>query len=376
MSSDTSAMRRLRQITSQLAVKSCSSALVDVEGEAVSRFVSPKIVIMEFGERGVPLMPLARDSVINAFKKRSLNVMFVDRPDLMPDDTTVIITSGAPVGLDLLSRLHYLKLVAVAFTGVDHVDLAACRRRGVVVCNVPDYSTNSTAELVLGLILSQLKRLPQCHDVIANGQWAAPPQDDLQSKTVGIVGVGKLGLRLACLFKAFGVKALRGYDPCLSIDYNTKTEGYPGWTPKVRSGPDPQFATLRGLFLDSLAGLFLEADIICICVPLTERTHGLISETLLNLLRPDSLLVNASRGAVIDELALARLLKEKRFRAALDVFGQEPLPLNSSLRSIPSDVLLMTPHVGYQSPASLEKRLDVTLKNILAFLAGSPINTV
>jgi len=310
-------------------------------------------VLLKIGERGVPLA--SREQVEKLFSQRGLEPSWVENVSEIPDDATILVTTGAPVGADVLAKAPKLRLVAVAFTGTDHVDTAACQAKGITVTNVPGYSTESTAELVLGLTLSHLRRLTQCQKIVQDGLWTMPPQDDLQAKTVGIVGVGKIGIRLAELFKAFKVKAILGYDPLAKV---------------------PEFTVQGGVYMDSLAGLFLDADIICVCCPLTTATESLISDRVMELLRPDSLLVNVSRGGVVDETALAKLLGEGKFRAALDVFSSEPLPKDNPLRSVSSDALLMTPHVGYQSTASLQKRLDATVKNILAFLAGQAINTV
>lgn len=358
----------------QLTPSPCAS-IEEMEGAAVGRFVRAKVVIWEAGQRGVRLSP---SRVQEMFVGRGLDVVFVQALADLPHDATILVTTGSSVGAELLAKLPGLQLVAAAFTGVDHIDLQACRNRKVVVVNVPNYSTDATAELAIGLILSQLRQLDQCHRTILDGHWDCPPQDDLSTKTVGIVGVGKIGHRLAELFRAFNVKGLRGYD----ITWNQlevpqpPNAGLPGWSPRQRTVEEPKFAQIGGMYVDTLAGLFLDSDIVCICLPLTQSTQGLISEKLLELLRPNSLLVNISRGGVIDEPALARLLQAGRFRAALDVFSTEPLQADNPLRSVPRDRLLMTPHIGYQSPSSLENMLQVTLKNILAFLAGQATNVI
>lgn len=317
----------------------------------------------------------AKAEVEAMFKQRNLTPVFVQAVQDIPADATVIITTGSPVGPDVLAKAPSLKLVAAAFTGVDHIDLEACRARNIKVSNVPDYSTDATAELVVGLVLSHLRKIPQCQKTILDGSWAAPPQEDLSTKTVGIIGVGKIGLRLTELFKAFKVKGLRGYDPKALPD-STSPARYPGWSPKPQVPKDHDFSLMGGLFVDSLASLFLDCDIICVCLPLTSETTGLITAELMNLLRPNSLLVNVARGGIVDEEALAKLLNQGRFCAAMDVFSTEPLPQESPLRRVSPEFLLMTPHIGYQTRGSLEKRFDITLKNILAFLAGHPVNTV
>mmetsp|Transcript_116707 Transcript_116707/g.362615 ORF Transcript_116707/g.362615 Transcript_116707/m.362615 type:complete len:369 (+) Transcript_116707:76-1182(+) len=355
------ALRRLRHITAtavpravpQLSATPCAGTPIsELEGEAIGRLSAVKVALLKIGERGVHLG--SRAEVEKLFQQRSLEPVWVESEDAIPADATVLVTTGTPIGASVLAKMPKLKLLAVAFTGIDHIDVAACKARGVTVTNVPNYSTEATAELTIGLVLAQLRRLPKCHQIVQEGQWSSPPQDDLQSKTVGIVGVGKIGMRLAELFKAFKVKKLLGY---------SLTQ-------------EAEFTANGGMYTDSLAELFLDSDIVCVCVPLTQKTEGIISEKLLGLLRPECLLVNVSRGGVVDEAVLAKLLGQGRFRAALDVFRTEPLPKDDPLRAVHSDAILMTPHVGYQSLASLEKRLDGTVKNILAFLAGQAINSV
>jgi len=311
-----------------------------------------KVCLFSTGERGVPLAALP--SVIETFTKATLEVTSVSRLEDLPADTNVLVTTGAAVGPEVLDKVPRCSLVAVAFTGYDHVDVEECKTRGVTVINVPGYATDSTAELALSLVLAHMHNLQACHDTIAKGSWEPPEQDHLDSKTIGIVGTGNLGLRCADIFKVMKVKSIIGYDHF----------------------EQPAFINAGGSYTQSLAELFLNAQIVIICVPLTDESRGMISGNLMTLLRPDCILVNVSRGDVVDEVALAELLKERRFRAALDVFSREPLPANDALLSVPSDVLLMTPHVGYQSITTLRSRFDATVKNILAFLAGHAINVV
>jgi len=351
------ALRRLRHVAAAIAPVPCAAApekakLVELEGESIARLSAVKVALLRVGERGVPLG--SPEEVDRLFRDRGLAPVRVTSVDELPGDAEVVVTTGASVDSEVLKRMPKLKLVAVAFTGTDHIDVAACKARRVAVAHVPGYSTDATAELTIGLVISHLRRLPHCHQLIKDGQWSSPPQEDLRSKTVGIIGVGKIGMRLAELFNAFRVKGLVGYS----------------------LNQDPAFNALGGVYVDTLAALFLDADIVCVCVPLTETSEGMVSDSLMSLLRADSLLVNISRGGVVDELALAKHLGRKSFRAALDVFSNEPLPKTNPLRQVPPEQLLMTPHIGYQSQGSLAKRLDVTVKNILAHLAGQATNVV
>lgn len=305
---------------------------------------------------GLEVPAFDQDDIFNdvVLQDSGLEIAWVSSCEEIPDDTEVIVTTLAPITAETLEQTPLVRLVAVALTGYDHIDIGACRARGITVVNVPGYSTNATAELAIGLILSHLRRLEGCDEAIRSGKWRPPPQEDLRFKTVGIVGTGQIGCRLAELFKAFKVQRILGYS----------------------REPAADFLAADGRYVRSLAGLFIDADIVCLCLPLTRATRGLVTQQLMELLRPDSLLVNVGRGGVVDEAALAALLGERRFRAALDVFSYEPIPLSSPLRDVPADTLLLTPHVGYQSINSLAKRFDATVNNIRAFLAGHPMHVV
>jgi len=327
-------------------------SITEMEGQVFARERGNKVVIYAAGERGVSLGEQA--SIKKAFLRGSLEVAFAETLEELRDDTDIIVTTGAPIGRDVIAKCPKLLMVAVAFTGTDHVDLVACREKGIAVTNIPDYATESGAQLTLALVLDHMNRPAGCHAAIQAGRWTCPPQQDLQSKKIGIVGTGSLGVRCAELFKAFQVKGIIGYDE------------------KV----NPAFKEFGGTYTPSLAALVLDADIIVICLPLTEQTRGIFSPRILELLQPQSLLVNVGRGAVVDEDSLATFLREGRFKAALDVFGTEPLPRDHPLRSVSSEFLTMTPHVGYQTAGSLDKRFEATVRNILAFLAGQAINIV
>jgi D-3-phosphoglycerate dehydrogenase len=329
------------------------TSITEMEGKVFARAAQYKVCMFGMGEsRGVPLAN--RPAVEETFKKSSLDVYWAFTLSELREDTNVLVTTGAPVGPDVLSKLPKLSLIAVGFTGYDHVDVDACRSHGVSVVNVPVYASDSTAELALSLVLAHLHRHQECFDTVRRGEWGNPQQEDLQSKTIGIIGTGSLGLRCAEIFNVFKVKAIIGFD----------------------RDADPAFTALGGTYTESLAALFLDADVIIVCLPLTEETRGMVSAKLLNLLNPESILINVGRGDVVDEVAMVELLKDRRFRAGLDVFSKEPLPADDPLHSVPADVLLMTPHVGYQSTGSLKKRFDATVKSILAFLVGQAINIV
>jgi len=266
-----------------------------------------------------------------------------------------LVTVKKRVDEQILKFFPSLRIVAVAFTGYDHVDLDACKKRGVAVASVPDYSTDGAAELCFGLIISLLRHIVVAHQHVRSGNWAWPPGNELAGKRLGVVGTGAIGMRVAEIGKAFKMSKALAYDP----RRNSKFE-----------------EILGGEYVQSLATLFLHADVIVVTCELTSETRGMIGKKLLRLLRPESILINCARGAILDQEALVAMLVEGRFRAGLDVYDVEPLPVDHPLRSLPESHLVLTPHLGYKCHESLIRRQDVTLANILAFLADSPQNIV
>mmetsp|Transcript_16750 Transcript_16750/g.52540 ORF Transcript_16750/g.52540 Transcript_16750/m.52540 type:complete len:371 (+) Transcript_16750:63-1175(+) len=312
----------------------------------------PVVVMLEAPAEDAVPASLVEDS----FAAHDLKVCWAtDDVSSMPPSAVALVTVKKRVDSAVLDKLPMLKLVAVAFTGYDHVDVEDCRRRGVAVANVPGYSTDGVAELCFGLIFSLLRHIPIAHQHVRAGKWAWPPGNELSGKRLGLIGTGQIGMRVGEIGKAFKVSRLLGYD-------------------QLRN---PKFTeALGGEYVSSLATLFLHADVLVVACALTPETRGLVSAKLLRLLRPDSIIVNCARGAIIDQEAMTRMLSEGRFRAGLDVYELEPLPAEHPLRSIPESHLVTVPHLAYKCHESLRRRQDTTLANILAFLSDNPQNIV
>lgn len=309
-----------------------------------------------------PAEELPQNEVEKYFSGHGLRLWWAPadvEPRDLPRETVVVVTVQKRVGKSMLHMLPRLQLVAVGLTGVDHIDIEECKRKGVAVANVPDYSTASAAEMCFGLLFSLLRHIPRAHKHIRGGQWVWPPGSELSGKRVGILGTGKLGNRLAEISKVFRVSQILGYD----------------------AEPNEDFRRLGGKYQASMATLFLHSDIVFISCALNPQTYGMVNAKLLRLLRPDSILINCARGGIVDQEALAKMLQEKRFRAGLDVFGggvlgEVNLPQESIFRSLPEEQLVTTPHIGYKTHEALKRRTELVKFNILAFLAGSPQNIV
>jgi len=269
---------------------------------------------------------------------------------------SVICTVTSPVTEEVLNRHPNCKLVAVSFTGFNHVDVEACKKRGIAVVNVPAYSTDAVAELSVGLALAVYREIPMGERTLRGGGWVCSAGGmEIRDKVVGIIGLGDIGLRTAELFRAFGPRELIGW---------SRQE-----KPKFTAAP------ISGKHV-GLEEVFERADIISVHTALNAQTKGFVSKSLMEKIRPESVLINVARGPIVDQKALAELLTQRRFRAGLDVFEVEPLPADDPILKVPAEQLVMTPHVAYKSLEALQRRMLITASNIRAFADGSPQNVV
>lgn len=245
----------------------------------------------------------------------------------------LLVRSATRVTPDLLAAAPLLRAVGRAGVGVDNIDLPACTRRGVAVFNAPAGNTVSAAELAFALMLAAMRRVPEADRSVRAGEWARSRFNgsELQGKTLGLVGAGRIGGEVARRARAFQMRILI-YDPFLTPERVLELEG-------------------RGAELEEL---LREADVVTLHVPLTDSTRGLLDRRRVALMKPTAYLVNASRGGVVDEDALAEALSEGRLGgAALDVYTREPLPEDSPLRSAPN--LILTPHLGASTQEAQER---------------------
>ena len=268
-----------------------------------------------------------------------------------PEGVFGIVTVQAAVGIDILDRFPNVRMIAVAFTGHDCLDLDECRRRGIAVYNVPAYSTDSVAELTLALAICLLRDIPGCDRRIREGVWKVPQWGtELAGKTIGIIGTGAIGLQVARLFEAFKCRLI-------------------GWSRSSRE----EFENLGGRYL-SKQEVFANADIVTLHLPLDQETEGIVGEAELGWMKLGACLINTARGRVVDKTALVRALEERRIRAALDVFDQEPIAPDDPL--VGTRGSLLTPHIAFKTNEALLRRAQVTIRNIDSFLAGSDTNRI
>ena len=245
----------------------------------------------------------------------------------------LIVRSETRVTADLLTRAPHLRVVARAGTGVDTIDVAAATRRGIAVMNTPGANTVSAAEHAFGLLLALVRHIPGAAEAMRRGEWDRKRFEgtELRGKTVGIIGLGRIGGHVAQIARAFGMTVV-AHDPFLHAER----------------------AIELGVRLQSLDQLLRTADVITLHVALTEETRHLINAERLALMKPGAVLINTARGELVDEQALADAITAKRIAgAAIDVFGVEPLPAESPLRGL--DRVILTPHLAASTAEAQER---------------------
>ncbi len=271
---------------------------------------------------------------------------------LAADADAWLIRSGTRVTADLIEGASRLRVIGRAGVGVDNVDLDAATRRGVLVVNAPDGNTISTAEHTCALLLSLARQVPRASSSLASGQWDRKTftGTELEGKTLGVVGLGKVGRAVAERMRAFGMRVL-AFDPVLA--------------PEVaeRSGAEPA----------SLERLWAESDFLTFHTPLNDATRGLLNADTLAQCRDGVRIVNAARGGIVDEGALLAALESGKVGgAALDVFSEEPPPAGlGALLAHPR--VVATPHIAASTDEAQEKVAVQVTEDVLRALAGQPV---
>ena len=268
-------------------------------------------------------------------------------------DADVIMLANQPLSAEIINGCPNLKMLSVAFTGVDHIALEACRARNILVCNAAGYSTNAVAELTFGLAISVIRNIVPC-----DGRCRSAATKDglvgfeLFGKTFGVVGTGAIGSRVAKIAQAFG---------CRVLAYSR--------TPK-------QELIDLGVEFVALDELLEQADFVSLHVPLTAATKGLINAEAISKMKPTAVLLNTARGPVVDSAALSDALNEGRLAGAgIDVFEIEP-PIAKEHPLCHAKNTVLTPHVAFASKEALEARADIVFANLWKYFTGEPQNVV
>lgn len=290
------------------------------------------------------------------------------------DAEAIALFIRSKVTKEILDLLPDLKVISTLSTGYDHIDLYECKKRNITVSNVPDYGDSTVAEYAFGLILALSRKFKPTFDRAERGIFSRSglAGTDLQGKTLGIIGTGKIGSNVVRMGWAFEMKII-GYDPVKNQDLVNKF--------------DLEYTDLKDLLKRS--------DVISLHVPYLESTHHLIDEKALSLMKPTSLVVNTSRGKVIDTSALANALREGKLGgAALDTFeGEEvwleeeflrrddlaAISLKQAMESffiLRSEKVILTPHNAFNTREAMDRILISGSNNIISFFDGKPQNVV
>lgn len=314
-------------------------------------------------------------------EKNNLNVIFnksklsSKSADKFRDADIVSSFVYSKIDKSVLDKLPDLKLIATMSTGFDHIDLDACKERGIKVCNVPAYGEKTVAEHTFALILSLSRKIPQSIENVRRLDFSLDELRgfDLEGKTIGLIGMGHIGANVARIAKSFDMKILV-------------------------SDPNPDRKTLKelGARLVSFENLLGKSDIISLHAPYNPRTHHLINKENIHLIKPGAYIINTARGGLIETEALLLALNKKIIAGAgIDALEEEsfikeeqellkrPQGNNQMLMTVLEDHLLLnnphviiTPHNAFNSEEAMRRILDTTILNIDRFIAGRPINVV
>jgi D-3-phosphoglycerate dehydrogenase len=314
---------------------------------------SPKVLVADaISQRGVD--ELSRDGAIEAVVKTGLSEK--ELVDLIPMFSALVVRSQTKVTADVLNAGTKLRVVGRAGVGVDNVDVETATRRGVIVLNAPGGNTVSTAEHAFSLLLSAARKIPQADANVRSRNWDKKNFEgvELYNKTLGVIGMGRIGSELSRRAIAFGMRVI-AYDPYLSAT-------------RARS--------LQVELVDELDDLLASADFISLHTPLTAETRHILDAGRLQKTKRGVRIINCARGGLIDETALVKALQDGHVAAAaLDVFEVEPLPAESPLRGAPN--LVLTPHLG-ASTAEAQESVGIEIAHSIraALLEGTIRNAV
>ena len=286
-------------------------------------------------------------------------------------DAEIVLTNKVVLDRAVIAQLPKLRYIGVMATGYNIVDVAAAKERGIVVTNVPAYSTKSVAQLTFALLLELTHRVGDHARGVREGKWTRSPDFaywdtplvELDGLTIGLIGQGNIGKEVAGLARAFGMKVL----------VHSRT----GTPPSRRSESAPATAETAALlpsYVD-LTTLFRESDVVSLHCPLTEQTRHLVNAERLALMKPTAFLINTGRGPLVNEADLAAALNAGQIAgAAVDVLSVEPPPASNPLLTAKNCPI--TPHFGWATKAARQRLMTTVVANIRAFMAGQATNVV
>jgi len=273
-----------------------------------------------------------------------------DEVSPQPENVAILVTKEHHLDKTTIARFPNLEMISLGFTGHDDVDKVFAEENGIHVYYVPGYATDSVAELILGLTISILRRIPKSNRVIREGAWDKPviPGTELNGKTVGILGTGTIGCRTAELFLAFN---------CSLLGYSRNE--------------NPRFLQLGGRYVEK-DELFGTSDIIAVCQALSDGTQGSIKRSELEHMKQGAVFINTARSGLVDHDDLVSVLRDGHIHAGIDVYSDEPERGKDPLLELEN--VVATPHVGFKTHEALTRLTQQTIANIGRFFAGDSKN--
>ena len=272
-------------------------------------------------------------------------------------DHEIVLTNKVPITESLLNACPNIKLICIQATGYNIVDTAACTRRGIPVCNVPDYGTAAVAQFTLALMLELCHQIGHHDSVVHDGKWCRSktfcfwetPQMELGGKTLGIIGFGRIGQAVARLAQAFGMRVIA----------HSRTQ--------KETGVNVEYV--------DMGTLLAQSDFVSLHCPLFAENTKMVNAEFLGKMKDGAFLINTARGGLLDEQAVADALASGKLAgAAVDVVTEEPMKEYNPLLTAPNCII--TPHIAWAPRESRQRLLDCCVENIRAFLAGKPQNVV
>lgn len=298
------------------------------------------------------------DSLAEGFRERGHEFVYydtktTDEEELLARsiDSDIVMIANNPYPAAVVEKADKLKMISVAFTGIDHVGTEVCKNRDIMICNAAGYSDQTVAELVIGFAVDALRNVAKANEVVRTGGTSAGIGGrEICGRTVGIIGLGRIGFKAAKLFAAFGAKV---------IAYNRSQS---------------EEALQAGIEYKTLEEVLRESDIISLNLPLNAQTRGFIGKEQIRLMKKDAVFINCARGPIVDNAALAEALNRDELGfACVDVFDMEP-PLPEDYPLLHAKNTLLTPHQAFISEESMKRRAEIVFQNVSAYLDGQPEN--
>lgn len=266
-------------------------------------------------------------------------------------DIDIVMIANNSYPSEVIESCDRLKMISVAFTGIDHIGIDSCKAKDIMICNAAGYSNQTVAELVIGMAIDGLRNVCKANEIVRNGGTSASIGGrEICGRTVGIIGLGRIGLMTAKLFKAFGANV---------IAYNRS---------------ESEEARALGIKYKSLEEVLSSSDIISLNLPLNSETKGFIDSDKIAMMKSDAIFINCARGPIVDNNALAKALNEDKLGfACIDVFDMEP-PIPSDYPLLSAKNTLLTPHQAFISEESMIRRAKIVFNNVYSYLNKNPQN--